>query len=317
MVVEELIEFTLREMKDKNHAFYSALDAESEGEEGKFYRWEKKEIADALTDEEFKLFAKVYGIDGAPNFEKEYYVPQLKISFAESAKRLQLDETELLSQLKPIRKKLYEIRAKRPRPITDTKILASWNGMMIRGLADAGRILKNESYISAAAKAANFVLSNMIDDQGRLYRTHTDGKPSLNAYLPDYACVIDGLLALHRATQNQQWLDKALALQQIQDKLFWDEKTGGYYYTSSDHEVLLARSKRTNDGPVPSGSSVAVGNLTYFAHTLNDNNWLGKAKSTVLSASPLLDEFAIAAPRMLTYINSLVDQPANPQNRNN
>ena len=305
MVVDELIQFSLREMKDKNGAFYSALDAESEGEEGKFYRWNKEEIQELLNKEEFELFAKVYGIDRAPNFEKEYYVPQLGVNFAESAKRLDMQVSELLTKLKPIRKKLFDARAKRPRPITDTKILASWNGMMIRGLADAGRLLENDSYTQAAQTAANFILNNMLDDQGRLYRTHTDGKPSLNAYLPDYACVIDGLLALHEATQDKKWLDQASKLQEIQDEMFWDSNSGGYFYTSADHEALLARSKRTNDGPVPAGNSVTAGNLIYFAQALNNPKLRDKASKTVLSASPLLNEFPIAAPRLLTHVRTL------------
>ncbi len=305
MVVEELVEFSLRELKNENGGFYSALDAESEGEEGKFYRWDKQEFKDLLSDEEFELFAKVYGVENAPNFERKYFVPQLSVNFSQSAERVSMTQAALLEKLKPIRKKLFDSRAKRPRPITDTKILASWNGMMIRGLADAGQMLERPEYTQAAKNAAMFILKNMLNEDGRLYRTHTDGKASLNAYLPDYACVIDGLLALHRSTGEQDWLDKALQLQKVQDELFWDEKSGGYFYTSADHQALLARSKRTNDGPVPAGNSVTTGNLIYFYKALDDKSWLDKSRATVLSASPLLNEFPFSAPRLLIHISDL------------
>ena len=125
--------------------------------------------------------------------------------------------------------------------------------------------------------------------------------------------MIDGLLALHQATNQQPWLDKAVKLQKTQDELFWDEKNGGYFYTSADHESLLARSKRTNDGAVPSGGSVAAGNLLYFGRVLGEQNYLDRAKRTVLSASAQLDEYAGAAPRILTYVRPLskTDQPKN------
>ena len=307
-VAEELVEFVLREMQDKDGAFYSALDAESEGEEGKFYRWNKEEVTTALSAEEFELFAKVYGLNKGPNFESKFYVPQLDSSFPAIAKRLGMDEVKLFEQLKPIRNKLFDVRSKRIRPLTDIKILASWNGMMIRGLADTGRILKNETYIDSAKSAARFVLKKMVTEKGRLFRTHTDNKASLNAYVPDYACVIEGLLSLHRATQEKEWLDAAVKLQTVQDELFWDEKQGGYFYTSNDHESLLARAKRSNDGPVPSGNSVSVANLTYLAKALSNRDYQDRAKKAVLSASELLNQFPSAAPRLLIPVEAMLEK---------
>ena len=305
MVVDEMLEFVLREMLDKDGAFYSALDAESEGEEGKFYRWELSELQQALTKEEFDLFAKVYEIDKSPNFEGKYYVPQLSTNFKQKATDVGMDVSALIEKLKPIRKKLFDIRAKRARPLTDTKILASWNGMMIRGFADAGRILKNEKYIEAAKKAADFVLAKMVDKDGRLVRTVTDGQAKLNAYVPDYACVVDGLISIHRATGDQRWLDAAKRIQVKQDELFWDETHGGYFYTSDDHESLMARAKRTTDGAVPSGNSVTAGNLVYLAKALNEPAYLDQARRTVLAASPLLEQLPFVAPRLLISVRPI------------
>ena len=308
MVVEEMLEFVTREMQDKGGAFYSALDAESEGEEGKFYRWDKEEIRKTLTTEEFELFAKVYGINAAPNFETKYYVPQFSDNMQQTATKVGREPAALISELKPIRKKLFDLRAKRIRPLTDTKILASWNGMMIRGYADAGRILKNDSYIETAKQAAKFILDKMVNDEGRLVRTYTDGQAKLNAYAPDYACVVDGLLAIHKATGETEWLDASVKIQTKQDELFWDDQHGGYFYTSGDHESLMARAKKVTDGPVPSGNSVTAGNLLQLYNLTKDQQYLDRARQTVLAASPLLDEFPIVAPRLLISVRSLKDE---------
>ena len=165
-VVEELVDFVMREMRDQGGAFFSALDAESEGEEGKYYRWEKKELESALTPAELEIFSKVYGVE-RPNFEELYYVPQLSMNLEANAKAQKMEPSELSNQLHQIRKKLLAVRAKRVRPLTDKKILSSWNGMMIRGLADAGRTFKNKSYLQAAEEAAGFVMEKMVDSSGR------------------------------------------------------------------------------------------------------------------------------------------------------
>ncbi len=310
LAVEELLEFVLLELRDEEGAFFASLDAESEGVEGKFNRWTQAEIESELSEEEFTLFAKIYGIDKAANFERQFYVPQLSRTLSENAKSLGLDEAELIDMLTPIRQKLFEARAKRIRPLTDAKILTSWNGMMIRGFADSGRILKNDRYIEAAAAAADFMLEKMVDPNGRLVRTYTSGQAKLNAYLTDYACFIDGLLALHRATNEQKWLDAAVKLQATQDKLFWDESQGGYFDTSHDHESLLARAKQVNDGAIPAGNSVAAGNLVYLANELKLAPYWEKARRTALAASPLLKQYPIAAPRLLIAIRKILEHAA-------
>ena len=185
--VEGMLEFVEREMTSPEGGFYSALDAESEGVEGKFYRWEKEELKSILGDEAYQLFAETYRINEAPNFETEYYAPQLKAVL----------DAETDSKLVASRKKLFDVRARRPRPLLDNKVLTGWNGMMIRGFADAGRVFKNEHFVKVGSKAADFALSQLVDAEGRLWRTHTAGESKLNGYLQDYACLIDGLLALH------------------------------------------------------------------------------------------------------------------------
>lgn len=297
--VDGILHFVETELLAPGGAFYSSLDAESEGEEGKFYRWDKEEIEALLTAEEFKTFANVYRLNEAPNFEGKHYAPQLKISLAEHAKRIGTTEAELESSLAVMRQKLFVYRSKRIRPLLDNKILTSWNGLMIRGFADAGRIFKNAHYTEVAGKAADFVLTKLKSEEGRLWRTHTNGESKLNAYLIDYACLIDGLLALHRADGDAKWLTAAKELQTKQDELFWDEKQGGYFYTSSDHQTLLIRSKQPADNAVPAGNSVAAENLVYLASATGDNSYRDRAEKAILSASGLLKDYPVYSPRLL------------------
>ncbi|MDA7879954.1 thioredoxin domain-containing protein [Mariniblastus sp.] len=297
-VANGILEFVSRELAAPGGGFYASLDAESEGIEGKFYRWDLEEIKSALTVQEYELFSKLYRLDEPPNFEEEFYAPQLKLLMSENAIARELTLAELESQLTPIRKKLFDIRAKRKRPLLDTKILAAWNGLMIRGYADAGRIFENSDHIKTAELAADFILEKMVSADGRLYRTYTDGKARLNAYLIDYACVIDGLISLHRANGNQKWLEAANRLQKTQDDLFWDEK-GGYFYTSKDHEQLIARSKRASDGAMPGGNSVAAANLYYLGTALKQDAYLKQSEQTVLAASAILTRAPHAVPRLV------------------
>ena len=208
-------------------------------------------------------------------------------------------DAETDAKLAAARKKLFDVRAKRPRPLLDNKVLTGWNGMMIAGFADAGRVFKNDHYIKVGSKAADFALAKLVNEDGRLWRTHTDGESKLNGYLQDYACLIEGILALHRATGDKKWIEAAIKLQAKQDELFWDDKNGGYFYTSKDHETLIIRTKRAADGAQPSGSSVAANNLIYLAKVTEDSSYKERAVKTVVSASGLISEYPAIAPRML------------------
>lgn len=296
--VEGILRSVRRDLTSPEGGFYSALDAESEGEEGKYYRWEKDEFKRALSDEEFELFAAVYGIDQAPNFENQYYAPQFRMPFKSTAEKLGMSVAELLNSLIPINAKLLEVRSKRTAPATDVKILTQWNGMMIRGFADAGRILQDPQSIDAAVKAAQFVLNSLRQKDGRLFRTFTGSTAKLNGYLTDYANLIDGLIALHKATGQSRWLDEAVALQKTQDQWFLDAERGGYFYTTSDHQTLLFRTKRTIDGAVPAGNSVAAQNLIYLAQATEETEFLNQASRVVLAAGNIIDQVPMAAPRM-------------------
>ena len=308
--LEGILDFVSRELTSSDGGFYSSLDAESEGEEGKFYRWTIAELKSVLSTTEFELFAKVYRINEAPNFEREYYAPQLKQTLAKSATEMSMDEQQLESKLKPIREKLFQQRANRTRPLLDTKILTAWNGLMIRGYADAGRILEKPDYTDIAIKAANDVLSKAVKPDGRVLRTYTDSQAAkLNGYLVDYACLINGLIALHRSTGDKQWLDHAKRIQDKQIELFWDKQSGGFFNVSSDHETLIARSKQMSDRAMPSGNSVASENLFYLSEALPDSSYREKSRQTVLSASATLENYGFLIPRMLIAADGLQSKP--------
>ena len=193
---------------------------------------------------------------------------------------------------------VMKVRNQRVRPLTDTKILASWNGLMIRGFADAGRVFKQPKYTQAAADAANFVLSKMRTKDGRLYRTHSAGEAKLNAYLDDYAFFCDGLIALFKATGDTKWLQSAAELTDLQIKLYQDDARGGFYFTSQDHESLIARGKQPTDGAQPAGNSVAVQNLIYLAEQLNRPDYREVAGKALSATAPLLQKSPRIAPRM-------------------
>ena len=309
-VVEELLEFIIREMTDKNGGFYSALDAETDKVEGKYYIWTKAELEKLFNKDELQLVMEIYTNEAKTNFEHEgheYYVLQLNQSLKELAKVKKMKLVDLLNQRAAINQKLLKYRSNRKRPLCDIKILTGWNGLMIKGFADAGRILKQEKYILAAEKAANFVLSELRSN-GRLLRSHTGGKAQLNAYLSDYAFLVDGLIALHRATGEQKWLTVADELTQMQIKLFWDKKAGGFFFTSIDHEKLIARSKTALDSVIPAGNSVAADNLLYLAKTLKKTEYLKKAEATLQSMGRQFESRPAEIPRATVALRKWLNE---------
>jgi uncharacterized protein YyaL (SSP411 family) len=295
VVAREIADFVLRDLTDPAGGFYAALDAESEGEEGKYYRWTREEAKGALSEDEYNEIASSYGFAGAPNLEEHYYLPQ----------RHEGSEGPTMSQ--GIGEKLLVERNKRKRPKTDTKILTADNGLMITGLADAGRILAEPRYIAAAESAADFVLANLRTADGRLLRTYGRGKAKLNAYVTDYAYFIEGLLALHRATDDKRWLDAADALARKQIELFHDEVAGDFYFTSDDHETLIARAKDPVDGAQPSANSVTTATLLYLADSLKNRDYLQIAEKTIGATAGLIETAPYAAPRMATNIPTLIE----------
>jgi hypothetical protein len=304
---EGILTFVQREMTDKEGGFYSALDAETDAEEGAFYVWETAELKKELGTD-FPFFAAAYGVDPEnPNFEGKHIL-LLKKPLADVAKEQNLPPEDLQAKLAESREKLLAARGLRERPLTDTKVLASWNGLMIRGFADCGRIFEEPRHIETASRAADFALSKLRTPEGRLLRTYTAGEAKLNAYLDDYAFLADGLIALHQATGDERWLKAADDITQKQLELFWDEEGGGFFFTSSDHEALIARSKGPVDGALPAGNSVSVGNLIYLGKALSKQDYLARADKTVQSLSAIIHRAPTALPMLLALYAPILDE---------
>ncbi len=292
-VLQETVAFVKRELTAPEGGFYSALDADSEGAEGRFYVWTEKDLAEALQKpEDVELVKRVYSTNDKPNFEEKYFIPLLPRPLGETAKGMNLTEEELTARLEPLRRRLFEVRAKRERPFLDTKVLTSWNGQMIAGLALASRAIGKSQpapapnpYVNDAVRAADFVLRNLRTADGRLLRTWSTvpgqpGAAKLNAYLDDYAYLVHGLLCLHDATGHARWLDEAKALTEVMVKHHHDEKAGGFFYTSHDHEKLFARAKDQYDGAQPSGNSMAARNLVRLWRKTGEDRYRALAEKT-------------------------------------
>ncbi len=286
-VARGIADFILAEMIGPEGQFYSAMDADSEGEEGAYYRFSPEELQEKLSADQLRLAEQAFGMTGQPNFEEAYYVPQFHGA----------PEADKLAELKT---SLLAIRNQRTKPFLDKKVITSWNGLMIRGLADAGRILNEPRYIEAAANAADHLLQTAESNHGRLRRTPETKQDQPSAYLDDYAMLIDGLLALHEATGEERWLAEAVKLQATQQKHFWDEAAGGYFFTPDDHSNLIARGKLFTDGALPSGNAIAVSNLKKLAKQIPDqaeqyNQW---AQQTIESSAQLLNDHPNSTARM-------------------
>lgn len=305
---EETLNFVLRELRDKQGGFYSALDAETDGVEGQYYVWDNAEVEKLLDPEPATLFGTAYGLDEPKHFEHGYVLHRSQ-SWEQLAEAQKTSVTELQMRLAPLKKQLLEARSQRKPLLKDDKILTSWNGLMIRTLAKAGQDLKQPQYQRAAEEAAMFVLSHLRDDQGHLQRTYRAGQGKLNAYLDDYAFLIEGLLAIYDATKDQKWLNASQRLMDQQIEQFWDEKGDGFYFTAHHHEELIARIKQADDTVIPSGNSVSVRNLIRLASLTGDDKYRTLAEKTLKLFAPPLKERPRGMANMALALGEFLDHP--------
>jgi uncharacterized protein YyaL (SSP411 family) len=305
-VAEETFDFVLRDMTDPKGGFYSALDAETDGVEGKYYVWSREEIAAVLGEDDARLFGAAYGLD-QPEFFEHGYVLQLPRPLDETADELGLPVSDLEQSLAAAREKLLSSRSQRPALLRDDKVITGWNGLMIRALADGGAALERPDYTAAAERAALFILSELRDRNGRLVHTWRAGQAKLTAYCDDYAYFVSGLLALHRATGNEEWLNAARRLTDEQLELFWDDRGHGFFYTPDDHEPLLARAKEAYDAVLPSANSVSAENLIRLSQLTGEDSYQRRALQTIRVFAPRLAE----SPGGLAYLALAVDEYVN------
>ena len=263
----EIFTYILRDMTAPEGGFYSAEDADSEGEEGKFYIWRREEINQILSAEEAVLAFKVCNIQDDGNFvefsgrKTGNNILHLTESFERIASDHKMSVPDLRKHIEVIRQKLFAYREKRVHPHKDDKILTDWNGLMIAALAKGAQVLGESQYASAAENAVQFILNNMITADGRLLHRYRDGQAAIPAHLDDYAFLIYAMLELYQTTFKESYLEWALSLNQDLIEHFWDKDNGGFFFTSDASESLLIRQKEIYDGAIPSGNSVAMLNL--------------------------------------------------------
>lgn len=311
-IVSEILRYVNRDMTCTEGAFYSATDADSltpkgHQEEGYFFTWTPEELDDALGQDRAGVAKKYFSVGPAPNFEGRHIltVPESLDSVAE---RLEMPEKELAGIIEESKEILYAVRRHRPAPLRDEKIITSWNGLMISAHARAGLILADARYTERAIHAAQFILNHMYIGK-RLYRSYKDHMARHNAYLDDYAFFIAALLDLYEATQDIQWLKRAVELDGVLEAHYEDKENGGFFMTSNDHEALIAREKPSFDGALPSGNSVAVLNLLRLNEFTTKERYRKRAEKALAAFSGTLASHPMALAEMLLAVDFYLDSP--------
>ncbi len=307
-VAEEILEYIMRDLTDRSGGFYSSEDADSEGVEGKFYVWTKAEVLEILGAEEGEIFCEFYDITEDGNFEHGTSIinsPHNLENFAEKKSLALEDLNKLLASGK---KKLFYVRQERVRPGLDDKVLTAWNGLMLTAFAEAANILGRDDYRAVAQRNADFILENMMQD-GRLLRTYKAGKSKLNGYVEDYAYTIEGLIATYEATFDLKYFNEARTLADKMIEQFWDEKEEGFFFTSSDHEELITRTKDYFDNAIPSGNSVAALALQKLSLLSGDMNYQNYALSILRITKQFMSRYPTAFGFMLCSLDFYLSEP--------
>ncbi len=281
-IAVETGDWAMREMQSPEGGYYSALDADTEGEEGKFYVWAPDEVKALLDPDEYALLAPVYGLDRPPNFENHAWHLHMFKSPAAVAETLGIDGELGVRRLTAARRKLLAARERRVRPGRDDKVLTSWNGLMIKGMARAGRLLGRPEFVRSAERAFDFIRAQMWRND-RLLASYKDGRAHLNAYLDDYAFLIDGGLELLQARWRDGDLEFLIELAETLLDHFEDKTGGGFFFTADDHEKLIHRPKPAADEAIPSGNGVAAQVLTRLGHLLGATHFLDAAHHTLVA----------------------------------
>jgi uncharacterized protein YyaL (SSP411 family) len=329
-VVDEIISFALRELTSPDYGFYSALDADSEGKEGKFYIFTKTEIEEIL-GEDAELFCIYFNITEDGNWEEEASnVLFRKENDDKLAQKLGLPLETLIEKIETSRQKVFEVRSKRVRPGLDNKILASWNGLMLKGLCDAYRTFNKPEYLETAIKNADFILNNLVNDKGRLSRIYAspkrqsphpsspkertlkeeasiplsfgEGRGEAIAFLDDYANIIDALIALYEVTFNEQWLTQAKQLTNQAIKHYYNQDNGVFFYTSDDDEQLIARKSEIMDGVTPASNSVMARNLKRLGLLFDDEKYLEISEQLLKNIFPHLAKYPSSYSNWITLL---------------
>ncbi|MFZ1519733.1 MAG: thioredoxin domain-containing protein [Ignavibacteriaceae bacterium] len=285
---EEILDYVLRDMTHPDGGFYSAEDADSEGEEGKFYLWHANELRNILDKAESDFAIKIFNVSENGNWIDESIgtkpgtnILHLNKSTKELAEEFDLSEEKFILKLNDIRKKLFSYRKNRVHPHKDDKILTDWNALMISAFTKAAQAFNNTTYADAATKAYSFTEKYLTDIDGKLFHRFRESESGLPAHIDDYAFMINALIDLYETTFEIKYLKRAIGLNEILIKEFWDEHNGGFYFTSNQSEKLLTRQKDVYDGAIPSGNSVALLNLIKLGRLTANTNLENKSAELI------------------------------------
>ncbi len=304
---EEILEYVLREMTDPAGGFYATQDADSEGEEGRFFVWTPDEIKSVLGARDGEVLCRHFNVTANGNFEgKTILNIQRPLESTARAIGVSLEDAE--ATLKEGKKKLFVEREARPKPFRDEKILTNLNGLMIGAFVEGYQVTRNQTYLAAAQKAAQFVLDHLYKE-GRLLRTFKDGTAKLNGYLDDYAYFIDALLDLYEATSTVSYLDNARALMARLLDQFWDAPHGGFFFTSRDHEKLVTRHKTYMDQSVPSGNAVAALCLLRLFYLTGEERYFDRGEETLKTFSAGMEENPFATGNLIAVADFYLRKP--------
>ncbi len=306
-IAREVLDYVLREMTSPEGGFYSTTDADSEGEEGKFFVWSREELEEVCGDDRDVAVAW-YGVTDQGNFEG-HNILTARNTLAEVAKVTKRSEDEVLAAIERCRAKLYERREQRIHPLLDDKILSSWNGLMLRAFAVASRVFEEPKYLAAAQRNAEFLLTRMRQEDGTLFRTRRGDRSHLDAYLEDYAFVAQGLLDLFEADADPRWLKAAQELQAHADEHF-DDPRGGYFHTADDGEELPARFSDPTESSLPSDIGVALLNLARLGLLEGDPAKLEHARAGLSRYSQMIHRYPVGFCQMLLVIDFLESSPS-------
>ena len=302
----ETAAWVMREMQSPEGSYYSSLDADSEGHEGRFYAWTRDEVRALLKEEEFIALAAHYGLNDPPNFEGQWHL-RMTLDMARVVPTLRPDATTQ-TLLDSAREKLFGARQQRIKPGLDDKVLTAWNGLMIRGMANAGRLLSRPEYVDSAARAAGFIRANLWSD-GRLHAVWRRGEAKLPAYLDDHAFLLAGVLELMQARWDGSWLTWARELADTLLARFEDKERSGFWFTASDQPTPLYRPKSYSDESMPSGNAVAARALIALGHLCTDPAYLDAGERTLKAAFPAMRQYPESHAAMLLALEHMLDPP--------
>lgn len=307
-IAVETLRYISREMTDENGGFYSATDADSEGEEGKFFIWTPEETRAVLGEMDARIFNYYFDVSETGNFEG-HSILHVRQPREDAANDLGISVEKLNEVLERGKERLFKEREKRVKPFRDEKVLTAWNGLMLAAFAEASAVLEREDFRAVAEKNADFILTNSKTADGFLLRTYKDGQAKLNGYLEDYAFFADGLIELFQATGNVCWLEEAKSLIDKMLEEFWDEEEGGFFFTGKNHEELIVRSKDYFDNATPSGNSVAAAILLKLSILTGDERYSRFAATIFRLVSSSIRRYPSAFGRTLCALDFFLNAP--------